>query len=411
MALGLGSLGAGGGAVRHPRCFVEIGGVRLRAMEAEVQRTAKRGCDTFQAKLSITHTSALGFDLDAWTDFEPQDVSVLMSSALGGADERVMIIGRVDMPAVSLKDHTVTISGRDLGAGLTEKRRNEKFPNHDVKQIVEKIAKDHGLQAQVSTQGGGFAGKKYEQDTAHLVLNRTDFETLSGLAEREGARWFVDGRKLFFEPKNQTTGEYPIYWYPPGTLKPYLVANVEDLTLKRNMSAARPHRVRIKSWHHRSRKLFDAISEIPGVGAPLHYEDHHSGRNEEQVKKLAKSRMESATRHELGIDFRAPGDLSVDVRQRCPLTGTGTIFDQAYEIDSVTFDMGWTAPFEIICTAVAAKEGREASEPKVSSKGGKATTTNGPAVTRVPLPPQRPAEFGGGGGTGGGSGGGGGVNV
>lgn len=392
--------GIGGASVRHPRCWIKIGDARIPCIAASVRRSAKRGSDTFSAHLSITQTERFGFGLAEWTDFDPRDVSVIFASAIGGGDERVMMTGQVDEPQVRLINMTVDISGRDKSASLTEKRRREKFANQKTKDIVEKVAKAHKLKAEVNVpdEGSDFAGKTYDQDAAHLILNRTDWEVLDDLAEREGCRWYVDGDTLRFEPDDQTNGTYAVHWYPPNTQAAYADANVLDIALKRNMSAARKHKVTVKSWHHRSRKLFRAEAEMPGVGEALEYEDHHSGRTQTQVEKLAKSRLKSATRHELGVVIHAPGDLTVDVRQKLTLTGTGTIYDQDYDIDGVDFDISWGSGFEMNIQATGAKKGREMSA-KTSVKGGKASTAEGPATKTVPLPPERPAGLGGTGGT------------
>jgi hypothetical protein len=106
--------------VRHPRCWIEIGGVRIRCISASVQRRAKRESDTFSAQLSITETARYGFGLAEWTDFDPQDVSVIMSSALDGSDERVMITGQVDMPGVNLLDMTVAFRPGQVGLAHRE---------------------------------------------------------------------------------------------------------------------------------------------------------------------------------------------------------------------------------------------------------------------------------------------------
>lgn len=132
---------------------------------------------------------------------------------------------------------------------------------------------------------------------------------------------------------------------------------------------------------------------MPGVGDALEYEDHHSGRTQAQVEKLAKSRIKNATRHELGVVIHAPGDLSVDVRQKLTLTGTGTIYDQSYDIEGVDWDIGWGSGFEMNIQATGAKQGREAKT-TTSAKGGSSVTSGGPATKTVPLPPVRPAGIG-----------------
>lgn len=390
-------------AVRYPSGYVRIGEARLPFISASVSRSAKRHGDTFSALLSITKTAEQGFDLAAWTDWDPQDATIVFSTAPGGSDEREMVTGLVDEPNVSLEAMRVSISGRDKSASLTEKRRNEKFANQKPEEIAGKIAKEHGLT--LSFQGqGDFSGHIYDQDTANLVLNRTDFEAMSTLAEMIGYRWYVDGKTLYMEPKDQGNGAFNLVWIPPEPGQ-FGQANIRKLSLKRNTSAARPHRVKVKSWHHRSNKLFSYEAKVDGRGNPLAYEFHHNGKNQAQVEKLAKSRLRDAIRHDLGITFMGPGDLTADVRMVCNLSGTGTIFDQAYAADDITWDMDYGGEFTMVVNANAAKQGRDPDGAEGSSSGGTTPETQGPQQPQtVPLPPARPSGLGG--GSSGGSGGG-----
>lgn len=394
------SAGVGGSTpVRYPRIWLVINGSRMPCLSGHVHRSAKRQSDSFEVELAITATEQYGFGLAEWTDFDPQDATVIMSAASDGSDEREMITGTIDMPAVSLKEMTVSVQGRDKSASLGEKQRQEKFSNQKTAEIVQKVAKDHKLTAQIQLpdEGGEYAGKQYDEDTAHLILNRTDWELLDDLAEREGCRWYVDGKTLYFEPDDQSNGSYDVVWQPPGTAEAYTVANVLDIALKRNMSAARPIKHSVRSAHHRLRKVFRAEASIPGVGDVLAYEDHHPGRNQKQVERLAKARAKSIARHELGVVIKAPGDLSVDVRQDLNLSGTGTIYDQKYDIDGVDWVIDWGEGFGMTIQGKSAKQGRDVTA-TTQSWGGKSVNQNGPATKTVPLPPQRPASLGGTGG-------------
>ena len=103
------------------------------------------------------------------------------------------------------------------------------------------------------------------------------------------------------------------------------------------MTAARPHDVNVKSWHHKDKKQYAYDASAAGIGESVEIEHHHNGRNQSQVETLAKSRLKDAIRHDCNVVVKAPGDLSVNARMKFQLTGTGTVYDQAYDIDSVTF--------------------------------------------------------------------------
>lgn len=393
-------------SVRYPRPWLQVGGGELMpCIAATVTRTSKRQTDTFSAELSITDTARYGIGLAEWADWDPQDVSILMSTEPDGADLREMISGKVDLPNISLSTMRVSIQGRDRSAALAESKRSEKFQNQKPDEIAKKIAEAHKLTLKFSGNVSDFSGKKYVQDFAHLVLNRTDWETLSSLADQIGYRWYVDGKTLYMEPKTEGDGGFDLVWVPPEEGDP-AYANISDLSLRRNMNAARPIQVSVRSWHHRSKKIFSGKANIDGRGDPLTYTDHHNGKEQSQVDKLAKARAREVARHELGITWTGPGDLSADVRQPCNLSGTGTIFDQAYSTEQIVWTMHMDEPFHMVVDATAAKAGRdpdgkEGGAAASPGSGGSTPETQGPQQPRnVPLPPQRPAGLGGGAGAG-----------
>lgn len=341
--------------VRYPRCWLSVNGAMIPCIKAEVTRKSKRAADTFDAELSITEAAKYGITLQQWADWQPVDVSVIMSSAFGEADKQTMITGKVDKPSIHWTQMHVTVHGRDKSASLTEKKRNQKFQNKKASEIVSEIAQDHGL-SPVVVDTGDHAGKKYDADLTHLVLNRSDYEVVSDLAEREGYRWYVDGNSLYFEPKETESDVFAVYYKPP-TPNDYATGNIIELTTSRNMTAARKHKVKVKSWHHRDKKAYEAEAEADGVGDTVEYEHHHNLRSQDQVDKLAKSRLHNAKRHDCGVSIRMPGDLNLNVRQKLQLFGTGTIFDQTYDIDEVRFVMGWGEPFTMHISCKAPKGG------------------------------------------------------
>lgn len=95
----------------------------------------------------------------------------------------------------------------------------------------------------------------------------------------------------------------------------------------------------------------------------LKYEMHYPGMNQQEVETLAKTRADETIRHEMCIELEMPGDLSLDVTQQIQLSGTGTAFDQAYDIDELTFnyESGEDGYFSMSITGKSASQGRSAS--------------------------------------------------
>jgi len=351
---------AGAGSnVRTPRVWLSLNGAKLPCISATVTRKSERQADTFEAELSVDETAVAGYGYAEWADYQPTDVEILMS--LDGSDAVSVITGQIDEPHIHWGECTVTVSGRDKSGPLTEKRRSQQFKNQKSGDIASTIAQDHGLTAAVQATED-FAGKIYDVDTNHLVLNLSDHEILSRLADREGFRWYVDGTTLNFEPKGTDAGTFNVQWVPPDGQGQVGFATCTDLETHRNMTAARPHSLAVRSWHHRDAKKYDGVNQSGGVGPTVEIEHHHNGRNQAQVDKLSKSRLKEAIRHDCNIVVKAPADLTVTPRQKMNLSGTGTIFDQLYDVDSVELTIAWGSGSEMSVTGKIAKSGRDGSD-------------------------------------------------
>lgn len=90
---------------------------------------------------------------------------------------------------------------------------------------------------------------------------------------------------------------------------------------------------------------------------------HYPGMNQQEVETLAKTRANETIRHEMCVEIEMPGDLSLDVTQQIQLSGTGTAFDQTYDIDELTFDYesGEEGFFTMMITGKSASQGRSVS--------------------------------------------------
>lgn len=345
-------------AVRYPRAFLQIGTANIPVLTATVTRKAVRHADSFSATLSVTSAAEFGFGYAEWADWDPdQDVAVIMSSLANMADQAVMITGKIDMPVLTMETQTVSISGRDKSASLTEKKRNTKFQNQSAADIVKTIANDHGLNP-VVVATGSLAGKYYTQDLASLALNRSDYEVLSQLAVREGYRWYVEGDDLVFEPKETgSAGVYQLRYVPPNA-ESFATGNVLTLKLGKDSTASRPQTVTAAGWHHGKKQLFKAAVAVPGKGTPVEHRLHHNGHDQSQLETKAKAFANDMVRHELNLTATAPGDPSLDPHMGLSLTGTGTIYDTAYQIDEVEFSIGYDDGFDMTIQAKGSKPGR-----------------------------------------------------
>lgn len=315
------------GVRQNVAAFLSAGGGMLPVVHASVTKTSKRKGDCFHCRLPLDTAGAAAL-------INGGSASVIFSD---GSATKSLITGKINHVCVEWVDREISVSGRDKSETLVERRMNRQWKNKKSSDIVQDIAKDAGLTAQVSETTDD-SGKKYDIDTVHLMLNRTASETLSLLAEREGCRWYVSGDVLHFEQKDagNSGGVFVVTYSPPS--RGYEASNTVTIKTARNLTAGRPTDVTVKSWHHKDKKLYKATeSSTGGVGDKLTYEHQFPGMTQAQVEKVAKSHLSDYTRHELSIDVDMPGDLSAAADGQIQLQGTGSIFDTTYDIDSVEF--------------------------------------------------------------------------
>ena len=381
-----------------PRCWLLLNGAMIPCESATVNKKAKRAADTFSAKLSITRTTQYGMDVAAWADYQPSDVEIYMSVMPDQSDLTSMITGQIDKPKIDWATYMVDVSGRDKSASMIETRRSQKFPNQKSSDIVSTIAQDNGLTAQV-TGTSDYAGKQYnEGDVNHMTLHRTDFEIVSDLADREGFRRYVSGTSLIFEPKSQSPNLFQGQWCPPAVQAAYGYATIRSLETSRNMTAAKPTTVNVKSWHPKDKKLYVGQGQAQdGAGNPISIDHHHNGKTQDEANTLAQSRAMDAIRHDCSCTVETAVDVTVEPKTtQFELSGTGTIFDQTYDIDEAQFEIGWSAGGSMKLTCKSPK-GRTVSQGGSSDGTDSAAGDGGDSSSSsVPTPPPRPADLPGG---------------
>ena len=349
--------------VRQPRAYLQIDGQNILCGHASVAKSSTRTSDTFDVLIFPDQTAGFGLDMAWWAGKDSiDDVSVLFS-VYEGDTPKTLITGHADKIDIDWDSREVEISGRDKSSKLAEKRQSKKYNNQTVSDIVSDIASQAGLNPVISG-ATDTAGKQFDADTAHLVLGETFFETLSNLAEQYGYRWYVDGDDLHFEPVSENSGVYEVVYRPPVPSQP-LAMNATRLKTSRNLKASKTVNVTVNSWDTKTQANNQGTASVDGAdGDALEYKiDNAPTLSADQATKIAKAKANEVIRHELSVTVTMPGDLDIDVTQQLSLSGTGTLYDQEYDIDHINFEMGHhgSGGFQMTISTKAAKKGRKAS--------------------------------------------------
>ena len=83
--------------------------------------------------------------------------------------------------------------------------------------------------------------------------------------------------------------------------------------------------------------------------------------SQDQLQNIATKKAAEYAKHAFDCTVEVPGDLTVVPRMTLVLNGTGTIFDQEYDIEDVTHKMSWDEGFTTTFTAKTAGGGGAAS--------------------------------------------------
>ena len=89
---------------------------------------------------------------------------------------------------------------------MIDTKTTEKYANRRVSDVAREFAEKHGLTPEI-TETEGLAGTLYDQDTADLRTERTEWDILSALARESGMLVRVQGRKLILAPRPEPGGD------------------------------------------------------------------------------------------------------------------------------------------------------------------------------------------------------------
>lgn len=335
------------GKLRQPRVYIDTGFGIATPLECSLHVSAHQTADTFSAELALDDVSDL--DESFWLNEAPIDVTISATNDVASDAFTELFIGQVDDAKVYFSQRTVSIKGRDLTAKMIDAKTNKKWLNLDHKDIINEIAKSHGLNVQFAGSAGK-SGLQFKDDTNRISDSDSEFNIVVKIAKSMGCIAFVKMRTLYIHPVDQEIGEvYPVYYARPGLFPAR--ASVKTLTCSHNKLLAKDISVSIKGWQHKQGKAITSKVEAKGAknkssGSDTSvYQFRSANPTKDQQDKLAKSRLKEITSHERSCEFDLPGDITLDPTMRINLTGTGTDADQVYIISDIThkfsFDGGY----------------------------------------------------------------------
>ncbi len=121
-------------------------------------------------------------------------------------------------------------------------------------------------------------------------------------------------------------------------------AGCMDLRLERSLTLARDIEVVVKSWNTRQQVAFTQTARRTGQsrssagvqsGKVQRYVFVRPNLTPQDALQLAQRILADLSRHERVIRATMPGELALTARSQVLLTGTGTDFDQGYQVAEI----------------------------------------------------------------------------
>ena len=353
MCLSVSDLQGQGSRLRQPIYTVTVNqGTNLTGiLEVEVTNASHFASDTFRVTVSIADLP-LGLGIDYWGAAAGDELEVF--AGFYGSAPLSLIYGQVDDVDIDLVNRVMVLTGRDLSARFLDVKTAEHFQDQKASDIVKALAARHGMTASVkptTERVGGY----YEYYHTRMTSDMTEWDLLIFLADQENYDFWVAGHTLFFQPPIPITADpYVLLWSDLG--QGNRVANFEDLKLHRSETLAKDVIVKVQSWNQALETVVTAENHRNQAnknqragGAAQIYTFYPPNLTKDQADKWANAKAEDITKHERVIMGRLPGDNLLTNRSLIQLVGTGTSWDQFYNLDTVTrhlsIEHGYTMDF------------------------------------------------------------------
>ena len=352
------------GTLRHPRGFLVVSGARVEVLSLEVHLSREAKSDSFHAQLAMSGLPD-GADTAFWCDTPEIDVSVLIGT--DGADTTIFA-GQISDVRPNWFRRTIDITGHDKSKPMTERRSlSEAFKNKKGREIVEEVAKRHGLKVELSGETAK-AGRLYDIDTVHHPRDLTDWDLVNYLADAEGLTVAVDGDTLHLGPEGEDDVPTIDITYEAPTPSSIARGTFMALSGVHNKALTKKTTVKVRSHDHRTGKQVTGTKTLAAAtgagkdGDGILYEFNAPGLKQDRASRVAEKRLRRRAKQERQISFEIPGEPRLRARMRANLTGTGTSFDQPYDIESVEHRLNEEEGYRCVGTAKAATQGREMSD-------------------------------------------------
>ena len=317
---------------RAPVVQVKIDGTPVSdLLRASIVATNSFSADTFALTFAI---GGLGQEaIDFWSSVTVETVEIgTVETSLYGVEYTPLMTGMADMVQIDPIRGVAMVEGRDLSGRLVDSYRQQDFVNQTASEIVSVVAGYHGLDP-VVTPTKNSVGRYYADGYTKLSLgqfsrSQSDWDLVVQLAREVEFDVFVQGTSLYFRPSTVQAGA-PI---------PVALRDVQSLCVDRNINLAINSTAQVQSWNSRDMAAYSSSSNqiSPGPGGPsLPFLFSGANYTSEQAADVMRQFTAELGRLATVLRFEMPWDLALTPRSMIAVTGTGSVIDSVYRVETV----------------------------------------------------------------------------
>lgn len=347
---------------RQPRALVKINDTIVPGwIDWTCDSNSFYGADTFRV-LFATSLLPDAFNVDWFSTVTEAFVEIFAGfpqdpSNFTASDLTSQIYGRIDDIDFDPRGTSITLTGRDLTAALIDTKLTEQWNNLTASQVAVQLAKKHGLTPQV-TATTQIVGKYYQIDHVRINAERSEWDLLAWLAAEEGFVVYAKGHTLYFGPDPRTPDTpYLVRWQGPTDAAGYSTMNGARVRFRRSLTVAKGVTVVVHSWNSKQKKGFDAYypskpkaiqaGKATPFGNTQTYEFNIPGLTQQQAVARAQALYTQIIKHEVKLEYDAPGDDLLTPRVMIQTEGFPGSFNQTFYVDSVTREFSMDAGYSM----------------------------------------------------------------
>lgn len=252
--------------------------------------------------------------------------------------------------------------GRDLAAQFLDNKTTQTYQNQTASQVATLLANKRGLKPVITntrTKIGSYLNNNYSS----INRERTEWDLLCALAEKEGFIVYVRGKELHFEPvvKEDSQDFYLINYQSPNSTTGYHQLNAVDIQFQRNLTLAKDVEVTIRSGGTSGTVTAKVKRSVRGatkfsprasiIGQTQRYQYDVPGLTKEQALELAQKRALQISKNEKRVRITLPADNLLTINTLIKVQGTNTEYDQVYYPQTIARTMSMSEGYSMIVDA------------------------------------------------------------